>query len=227
VNTGGHGRAVRPPRLAARRSDHPQRRDRFQGHVSAALNRPFVILFEQQGADEALDGVFVGEDAHDVGAPLDFAIESRVVETISIATLLTYVLKIHCHTWLRLLATGSPTGGGDEERLEDPVFLGLDRVRAVQIERALELFRRCGRDQNTVGATGRLHARRDVDGISPHVINEFTRADHARPFGFRLLALGQLVEDVGGLVHPAALDLVKPRLMALHGPQKFCGYGQF
>jgi hypothetical protein len=76
VNTGGHGRAVRPPRLAARRSDHPQRRDRFQGHVSAALNRPFVILFEQQGADEALDGVFVGEDAHDVGAPLDFAIET-------------------------------------------------------------------------------------------------------------------------------------------------------
>jgi len=38
-----------------------QWRDRFQGHVSAALNRPFVILFEQQSADEAGDGALVGE----------------------------------------------------------------------------------------------------------------------------------------------------------------------
>jgi hypothetical protein len=38
-----------------------QRRECFQAHVSAALNRPFVILLEQQGADEARDGVFVGE----------------------------------------------------------------------------------------------------------------------------------------------------------------------
>ena len=52
-----------------------QRRDRFQTHVPAALNRPFVVLFEQQRADETHDGVFVGEDADDVGAPLDLALE--------------------------------------------------------------------------------------------------------------------------------------------------------
>ena len=51
-----------------------QGRDGFQAHVSAALNRSFVILFEEEGADEAGDGVFIGEDADDVGAPLDLAL---------------------------------------------------------------------------------------------------------------------------------------------------------
>ena len=42
----------------------------FQAHVSAALNRLFIILFEQQCADEARDGVYIGEDADDVGCRL-------------------------------------------------------------------------------------------------------------------------------------------------------------
>jgi hypothetical protein len=44
--------------------------------VSAALNRPFVVLFEQQRADQVRNGIFVGEDADDVGAPLDLAVEA-------------------------------------------------------------------------------------------------------------------------------------------------------
>ena len=39
-----------------------QRRDGFQGHVTGALNGPFVILLEQDRANEADNGVFVGED---------------------------------------------------------------------------------------------------------------------------------------------------------------------
>lgn len=35
--------------------------DGFQGHVPCALDGPFVALLEQQGADEADDGGFVGE----------------------------------------------------------------------------------------------------------------------------------------------------------------------
>jgi hypothetical protein len=37
----------------------------FQGHVSGALDGPFVILFEHQGADETDDGLVIGEDADD------------------------------------------------------------------------------------------------------------------------------------------------------------------
>jgi hypothetical protein len=52
-----------------------QGRDGFQAHVAASLNRPFIVLFEQDGADEAGDGVFVGEDADDFGAPFDLTVE--------------------------------------------------------------------------------------------------------------------------------------------------------
>jgi hypothetical protein len=45
------------------------------------LDGPFVVLFEQQGPDETDDGFIVGEDANDLGAPLDLAVEAldRVV----------------------------------------------------------------------------------------------------------------------------------------------------
>jgi hypothetical protein len=36
---------------------------------------PFVVLLEQQRADEPRDRGFVGEDANDVGAPLDLGVE--------------------------------------------------------------------------------------------------------------------------------------------------------
>jgi hypothetical protein len=45
--------------------------------VAAALG-PFVVLFGQDGADDADQGVAVGEDADDVGAPADLAVEALV-----------------------------------------------------------------------------------------------------------------------------------------------------
>ena len=52
------------------------RGDGFQCHVAGALDGPFVVLLEEQGADEAHDGGLVGEDADDIAAALDFAIEA-------------------------------------------------------------------------------------------------------------------------------------------------------
>jgi hypothetical protein len=51
-------------------------RDGFQCHVTSTLDRPLVVLLEQDGVDEALDDGHVGEDADDLGAPLDLAIEA-------------------------------------------------------------------------------------------------------------------------------------------------------
>ena len=48
----------------------------LQRHVAGSLDGPFVVLFQQQGADETDDGVVVGEDADHVGAPLDLAVEA-------------------------------------------------------------------------------------------------------------------------------------------------------
>jgi hypothetical protein len=44
-----------------------------EGQVAAAFD-PLVVLFGQHGADEAGDGVAVGEDADDVGAAADLAV---------------------------------------------------------------------------------------------------------------------------------------------------------
>src|SRR6516164_3714826 len=43
--------------------------------LKGAIVSRLIVLFEQQRADETHDGVFVGEDADDVGAPLDLALE--------------------------------------------------------------------------------------------------------------------------------------------------------
>ena len=40
----------------------------------AALDRSLVVLFEQDGTDEACDDGLFGEDADDVGAALDFTV---------------------------------------------------------------------------------------------------------------------------------------------------------
>ena len=53
-----------------------QRRDGFQCHVAGTLDGPFIILFEQDRADEASDGVLVGEDADHLGPPFDLAVET-------------------------------------------------------------------------------------------------------------------------------------------------------
>jgi len=45
-----------------------------QRHVSP-IDGPLVILFEHQGSDEADDGLVVGKDPDDVGAPLDLLVD--------------------------------------------------------------------------------------------------------------------------------------------------------
>lgn len=50
--------------------------DGFQRHVAGPLDGPFIVLFEQQRADETNDGIVVGKDADDFCAPLDLAVET-------------------------------------------------------------------------------------------------------------------------------------------------------
>jgi len=45
-----------------------------EAEVAAAFD-PLVVLFGEDGADEAVQGVAVGEDADDVGAAADLAVE--------------------------------------------------------------------------------------------------------------------------------------------------------
>jgi hypothetical protein len=69
VSSGCHGGQLEDRILA-------QWSDGFQRHVTGALNGPFIVLLEQDGADQAGDSVLIGEDADDVSAALDLAIES-------------------------------------------------------------------------------------------------------------------------------------------------------
>lgn len=50
--------------------------DAFQRHVAGTLDGPFVVLLQEDGADEARDGGLVREDADDLGTALDLADES-------------------------------------------------------------------------------------------------------------------------------------------------------
>lgn len=52
------------------------RGDGFQCYVAGSLNNPLIILLKQQCTDEPDDGVVVGEDANDISASLDLAIET-------------------------------------------------------------------------------------------------------------------------------------------------------
>ncbi len=58
---GGHGGQLDEGIVA-------QRRPGFQGHVAGPLHGPFIVLFQQDGPDEADHGRVIGEDADDLGA---------------------------------------------------------------------------------------------------------------------------------------------------------------
>jgi len=47
-----------------------------EGHVAGALDSPLVVLLEQDRPDQAGDGGLVGEDAHNLGAALNLAVEA-------------------------------------------------------------------------------------------------------------------------------------------------------
>jgi hypothetical protein len=44
--------------------------------LAAALDCPFVVLFQEDSADEAGDSFFVGEDSDNIGSPRDLTIEA-------------------------------------------------------------------------------------------------------------------------------------------------------
>ena len=48
----------------------------FKGHVAGALDGPFIALLHEDRADESGDGRFIREDADDIGAALDLAVEA-------------------------------------------------------------------------------------------------------------------------------------------------------
>jgi hypothetical protein len=50
--------------------------DGFQRHLTGTLNSPFVVLPKDYRADEADDGAVVREDADDLLAALDLAVEA-------------------------------------------------------------------------------------------------------------------------------------------------------
>ncbi len=50
----------------------------FGRHV-AVLELPLVFLFEQDGSDEPLEGVLVGEDSDHVGAALDLFVQPLIL----------------------------------------------------------------------------------------------------------------------------------------------------
>lgn len=50
-----------------------ERGDGFQTHVASTLDSPFVVPFEEQGADQARHCVFVGQDANNLAAALGLA----------------------------------------------------------------------------------------------------------------------------------------------------------
>lgn len=52
------------------------RGDGLKCHVAGSLDSPLVVLFEQQRADETNDGIVVGEDADDLCAALNLAVEA-------------------------------------------------------------------------------------------------------------------------------------------------------
>lgn len=63
--------------LLVRRGDEwrQQPLHRLRAEGAAFGNRPFIILFEQDGADEPNRGADVGKDPHDVRAPLDLLMQ--------------------------------------------------------------------------------------------------------------------------------------------------------
>jgi hypothetical protein len=50
-------------------------REGFQRHVARALDSPFVVLFEQDRADETGDCSLVWENTHHLGPSFDFAVQ--------------------------------------------------------------------------------------------------------------------------------------------------------
>ena len=103
------------------------RRDCFQRHVAGALHGPFVVLFEEDGADEPGYGGLVGEDSDDLSATLDLAVEAfERVRAVELCPMLGWETHVGQHIRLgvvhqrcelgqlrpELIGNGAPLPGG-------------------------------------------------------------------------------------------------------------------
>ena len=61
---------------ARRIDEHLTEHAPYKGHVAGTLDRPLVILLEQDGADEPGDSSLIRKDANDLGPALDLAVEA-------------------------------------------------------------------------------------------------------------------------------------------------------
>ena len=87
------------------------RGDCFQCHVSRPLDCPFVVLLQEQCADEADDGCFVGEDADDVAAAFDLAVEAfEGVGRVDLGAMLGGEPHVGQHVGLGLVHEGRQPG---------------------------------------------------------------------------------------------------------------------
>ena len=101
------------------------------GAQVASCDLPLVVLLGQDGADQADDGVVVGEDADHVGAALDLAVEAfeRVVGP-DLAPVLGREGEVGEHVRLRLVQQGGQAGEAIAEAVGDAPPL-LPRLAAL------------------------------------------------------------------------------------------------
>ena len=103
-------------------------RDAFQRDVAGALDGLFVALLELDGADEACDGGFVGEDADDFGTTLDLAVEPfQRVCRMKLGAMLGGDAHVGEHVGLGLVHQGGELGDLRSELVSDtaPLSFGL------------------------------------------------------------------------------------------------------
>ena len=88
-----------------------QGRDGFQAHVSGALDGPFIVLFQQQCADQAHHRLFVGEDPDDLAAALYLAVEPfERIGGMQLGAVLGREAHVGQHVGLSLVEQGGEFG---------------------------------------------------------------------------------------------------------------------
>lgn len=69
-----------------------------------SLNRPFIVLFEQQRAGEMKNGGFVRKDANHIGPPFHLAVQSfECVRAVQLGSMLARNVEVGEHLMLGLL----------------------------------------------------------------------------------------------------------------------------
>ena len=88
-----------------------QRGDSFQRHVARALHCPLVILFHEQSADQPGDRSFVRNDANDVTASLDLAVEAfEWIGAMQLGPMLSWKAHVGHYIHLGIVHEGGSLG---------------------------------------------------------------------------------------------------------------------